>query len=234
MMDVQYEDGTTGQEEVEFLTVKGFWKPVVDAGYLTDDTVKWQYYGGAIVPMHGPVGTFKSNGDTYSLHMISFFTNGNGGYADGAVCGAFTDEGHIAFVDMETGMYDSEGEWWFTALGVFDSKNNYQGDMISYDEMMFVDGSKMKSAKSGMSSQSMLNQVKKNFQKNYNFVEYKRYQLYDAIDEAFGTVQSFGSKAGIDADFERPQPDCSIEFTSDLSTGTFRYNGMPLSASSRK
>ena len=234
MIDVEYEDGTTGQEEIEFLKVKGFWQPVVDAGYLTDDTMKWQYYAGAIVPIHGTVGTFKSNGETYSLNMLSFFTSGSGGFADGAVCGAFTEEGHIAFVDMETGMYDSEGDWWFSSLGVFDSKNNYQGDMISYDEMMFVDDSKLKNNKSAVPAHSMLKQVKKNFQKNYNYVEYKRYQLYNAIDSVFGTVESFGSKAGIKAEFERPQPSCSIEFTSELSTGTFRYEGMPLSASSRK
>ena len=214
--------------------MKGFWQPVIDAGYLTDDTMKWEYYGGAIVPLHGNVGSFKSgSGDNLSLEMISFFTSGQGGYADGALCGAFTEEGHIAFVDMESGMYDEWGSWWITSLGVFDAKGNYQGDMIAYDEMMFIDSDKLP-GKAQKSTQSMLQQVKANYQKKYNFVEYQRYQFYNAIYSVFGTVPSFGTKAGLDIEFERPQTGCIVEPVSDMSTGTLRYSGKPGSVSSRK
>lgn len=235
-VEVEYEDGTKEEVEIDYLKVKGFWKPVVDEGFLTDDTMKWQFYGGAIVPLHGKVGEFRnSSGDLLSLEMISFFTNGQGGYADGAVCGAFTEEGHIAFVDMETGNFDDMGSWWFTSLGVFSAKSGYQGDMIAYDEMMFIDPDKYESkGQSKTSTQKMLHEVKKTFQKEYNYVEYKRYQLYDAIDSVFGKVDSFGQKAGLDLEFERPQAGCIVEPVSDMSTGTLRYNGKPGSVSSRK
>ena len=233
---IENEDGTKEEMEVDYVKVKGFWKPVIDEGFISDDTMKWQYYGGAIVPLHGHVGSFRnSGGEQLNLEMISFFTSGNGGYADGAVCGAFTDEGHIAFVDMETGNYDDMGSYWFTSLGVFDSKGKYQGDMIAYDEMMFIDADKLgNKEESQTSAQSMLQQVKKNFQKNYNFVEYRRYQLYDAIDSVFSRVDSFGEKAGLETDFERPQVNVSVEQVTDMTTGVFRYAGKPVSAASRK
>lgn len=236
-VEVKYEDGTTGELEIDYINVKGFWKPVIDAGYITDDTMKWEFYGGAIVPLHGHLGEFRnSGGEKLNLEMISFFTSGNGGYADGAVCGAFTEEGNIAFVDMETGNYDEWGSYWFTSLGVFDTGGNYLGDMIAYDEMMFIDPDNLDNYETEpqMSSQSMLHQVKKSYQKNYNFVEYKRYQLYDAIDDVFGQVSAFGDKAGIDTGFRLPQADFLVEPVSEMSTGTFRYTGKPVSVSSRK
>lgn len=219
---VENEDGSKEEVEFEMLAVKGFYKPVVDEGYISDDTMKWQYYEGAIVPLHGHVGEFVSGGETLNLEMISFFTSGNGGYADGAVCGAFTDEGNVAFVDMETGNYDSEGEYWFTALGVFDAKGNYKGDMISYDEMMFLDPANVPESKSGTSAVSMLKQVKMSFQKNYNYVEYKRFQLYDAIDSVFGKEQisTFDDRAGLDLSFERGPVKCSLE-PADRPAGVF-------------
>jgi hypothetical protein len=236
ILEIENEDGTKEDIEVEYLKVKGFWQPVIDAGYLKDDTMKWEYYGGAIVPLHGKVGSFKSgNGDNLNLEMISFFTSGNGGYADGALCGAFTEDGHIAFVDMETGVFEEWGSWWFTSLGVFDSKGNYQGDMIAYDEMMFIDEDKLSSKAAAQTSvQSQLQQVKANYQKNYNFVEYKRHQFHKAIDSVFGAVPSFGAKAGLDTGFERPQAGCIVEPVTDMSTGTLRYKGKPGSVSSRK
>lgn len=236
-MKVENEDGTESEIEVEYLKVKGFWKPVVDEDYIKDDTMKWQYYGGAIVPLHGHVGEFRnSSGEVLNLEMISFFTNGNGGYADGALCGAFTEDGHIAFVDMETGVYEDMGGYWFTSLGVFDANGNYLGDMINYDEMMFIDPEKLPSGKTAdqPQAQSMLKRVKSDFQKNYNFVEYKHYQLYRAIDNVFGKASSFDQKAGLDLGFERPQADCTIEASSDMNNGTLRYFGKPGAASSRK
>ena len=201
------EDGSKGEMEVEYLSVKGFYKPVVDEGYITDDTMNWQYYEGAIVPLHGKIGEFRNtSGEPLSLEMISFFESGNGGHADGAVCGAFTEEGNIAFVDMETGNFDEEGGYWFTALGVFDSKRNYKGEMISYDEMMFLDPANVPADSTPKTSAvSMLKQVKANFQKNYNFVEYKHFQLYDAISSVFGKEQihSFDAKAGLEIVPER-------------------------------
>lgn len=222
--------------EVEYLNVKGFYKPVVDEGYITDDTMKWQYYEGAIVPLHGRLGEFRNtSGELLTLEMISFFTSGNGGYADGAVCGAFTDEGNIAFVDMETGNYDDEGGYWFTALGVFDSKGNYKGEMISYDEMMFLDPAnapEIEEEETG--AVSMLKEVKMNFQKNYNYVEYKQFQLYRAIDEVFGKEQvpSFSVKAGLDIEFERGPVKCSLQ-PADASAGIFSL-GKPGAVSLRK
>lgn len=226
-----------GEEfEVEYLNVKGFWKPVVDEGFLTDDTMKWQYYGGAIVPLHTHVGEFRnSSGTPLSLEMISFFADGNGGYADGAVCGAFTEEGHIAFVDMETGAYDEYGGYWFTALGVFDSAGNYQGEMIAYDEIMFIDPEVLAgNTVDGSKAQSMLREVKKNFQKNYNFVELKQFQLYDAIDSVFDTVSSFGQRAGLEIECDHQQIDC-IAVPADAASGkVLRHSGKPVSTSLRK
>lgn len=233
---VKNEDGSDGEMEVDYLNVKGFYKPVVDEGYITDDTMKWQYYGGAIVPLHGKIGEFRNtSGDLLSLEMISFFTSGNGGYADGAVCGAFTDEGNIAFVDMETGSFDEEGGYWFTALGVFDSKGNYMGDMIAYDEMMFLDpANDPEKLVPGTSAQTKLFKVKMHYQKNFNYVEYKRFQLYRAIDEVFGKTEiiSFDSKAGLDIVAERAPVKCSLK-PADRSAGT-PVPGRPGAVSLRK
>ena len=224
--------------DVEYINVKGFWKPVVDENFLTDDTMKWQYYGGAIVPLHSHVGKFRnSSGTKLNLEMISFFANGSGGYADGALCGAFTDEGHIAFVDMETGMYDEYGGYWFTALGVFDEKGNYQGEMIAYDEMMFLNPDVLANNENTVDAgkaQSMLRQVKNNFQKNYNFVELKQFQIYSAIDSVFGNVSSFGQKAGLDIQFESQQVDCTAEPSQTGAYGLLRHSGKPVSTSLRK
>ena len=233
---VENEDGTKEEMEVEFLNVKGFWKPVVDEGYLKDDTMKWQYYGGAIVPLHDRIGSFSQGSSTYELVMLSFFTSGNGGLADGAVCGAFTEDGNIAFVDMETGNYDAYGDYWFTSLGVFDQKGGYISDMIAYDDMMFVAPENVPSTSSKSSSTAaMLNDVKVNFQKNYNYVEYKRHQLYKAIDSVFGqkTIKSFGQRAGLDIEMDNAQVDCSLE-PAEATSGTFRRTEMPGSVSLRK
>jgi hypothetical protein len=233
---VENEDGTEEEIEVEFLKVKGFWKPVVDEGFLKDDTMKWQYYGGAIVPIHDKVGSFPQGGTNYDLVMLSFFTSGNGGLADGAVCGALTEEGNVAFVDMETGNYDAYGDYWFTSLGVFDPKGNYISDMIAYDDMLFVAPENVPAqASNGNSTVAMLNAVKMSFQKNYNYVEYKRYQLYKAIDSVFGqqTIKSFGQRAGLDIEIENTQIDCSLEPAEAIS-GTFRRSEMPGSVSLRK
>ena len=146
--------------------------------------------------------------------MLSFFTSGNGGLADGAVCGALTEEGNVAFVDMETGNYDAYGDYWFTSLGVFDPKGNYVSDMIAYDDMLFVAPENVPAqASNGNSTVAMLKEVKMSFQKNYNYVEYKRYQLYKAIDSVFGqqTIKSFGQRAGLDIEIENTQVNCSLE-----------------------
>jgi hypothetical protein len=235
-MTVENEDRTEEEIEVEILKVKGFWKPVVDEGFLKDDTMKWQYYGGAIVPLHTKVGSFSQGSSSYDLVMLSFFTSSNGGLADGAVCGAFTEEGNVAFVDMETGNYDDYGDYWFTSLGVFDQKGNYISDMIAYDEMLFVAPENVPSeTPKSSSTTAMLNEVKMSFQKNYNYVEYKRYQLYKAIDSVFGqqTIKSFGQRAGLDIEMENTQIDCTLE-AAEATSGTFRRSEMPGSVSLRK
>ena len=232
---VENEDGSKEDIEVEMVSVKGFWKPVVDENYITDDTMKWQYYGGAIVPLHGTVGSFRTQGgELLSLEMISFFTGGQGGYADGAVCGAFTDEGNIAFVDMETGNFDQFGDYWFTALGVFDSKGNYQGEMISYDEMMFVAPANSPKTSESSQTQSKLMEVKSEFQKNYNYVEYKRYQVLKAIDSVLGGVKSYSDKAGFDIEIEPMQVECTLEPSQEKPAGTLVRTGKPVSVSLRK
>ena len=215
IIPVDQTDPSKGEMEVEYINVTGFWKPAVDEGYLRDDTMKWEYYGGAIVPLHDKVGEMTSqNGEKLTLAMLSFFMSGRGGYADGAICGAFTDEGNIAFVDMETGAFDEEGPWWFTALGVFDSKGNYLSEMLSYDEMMFVAPGNTETAKEN-SSMSKLKEVKVEFQKQYNFVELKKYQLYRAIDNVFGRnqIKSYDDKAGFELSMHNAPVNCSLELS---------------------
>lgn len=224
------EDGTQGEAEFEMLTVKGVFEPVIKEGFLTDDTMKWQYYEGAIVPLHGHVGKYND----FNLEMVSFFSDGQGGYADGAVCGAFTDEGNIAFVDMETGNYDEHGAYWFTALVVFDG-NDYKGELISYDEMMFVDPANVpEEENTETSAVSMLNEVKANFQKNYNYVELKRFQLYDAIDNVFGEerICTFDDRAGLDITSVRGPVKCSLQ-PAERPTGVLTL-GSPVSVSMHK
>jgi hypothetical protein len=72
--------------------------------------------------------------------------------------------------------------------------------------MMFVDPANVPADSTPKTSAvSMLKQVKANFQKNYNFVEYKHFQLYDAISSVFGKEQihSFDAKAGLEIVPER-------------------------------
>ena len=137
---------------------------------------------------------------------------------------------------METGNYDAYGDYWFTSLGVFDQKGGYISDMIAYDDMMFVAPENVPSTSSKSSSTAaMLNDVKVNFQKNYNYVEYKRHQLYKAIDSVFGqkTIKSFGQRAGLDIEMDNAQVDCSLE-PAEATSGTFRRTEMPGSVSLRK
>lgn len=207
------EDGTEEEIDVEMLNVKGFWKPAVDEKYLKDDTMKWQYYEGAIVPLHDEVGIYTTpSGERLTMAMISFFESGNGGFADGAVCGAFTDEGNVAFVDMETGNFPGEGGWWFTALCAFSSDGQYLGEVLAYDDMLFVDPANLPEKNS---ASAQLQRVKVEFQKNFNYVEYKRFQLYAAIDRAFSDMQikSFGHKAGLEIAPENTPVKCSLEPT---------------------
>lgn len=220
MIPVDKDDPSKGENEVQFINVTGFWKPAVDEGYLRDDTMKWEYYGGAIVPLHDKVGEMKSqSGETLTLSMLSFFMSGRGGFADGAVCGAFTDEGNIAFVDMETGNFDEEGPWWFTALGVFDSKGNYLSEMLSYDDMMFVDPKNVPSEEDKDKTVQKLKEVRVEFQKKYNFVELKRFQLYRAIDTIFGEhkVKSYDDKAGFKLSMQNAPVECSLELSETQS-----------------
>lgn len=218
-------DDPDGEEvEVEYIEVKGFWKPAVDEGYLKDDTMKWEYYGGAIVPLHDKVGEFTNkSGQTLTLSMLSFFASGRGGFADGAICGAFTDEGNIAFVDMETGNYDEEGPWWFTALGVFDSKGNYLSEMLAYDEMMFIAEENIPSAEEKAKAVGMLKEVKVEFRKNFNYVEMKRFQLYRAIDEVFGNkgIKSYDDQAGLNISMSNAPVSCSMELSGPSASGAF-------------
>lgn len=225
MLPVDKEDPDKGEIEVQYINVTGFWKPAVDEDFLRDDTMKWEYYEGAIVPLHGKVGDYVNpgNGERLSLEMISFFMSGRGGYADGAVCGAFTDEGNIAFVDMETGNFAEEGPWWFTALGVFDSKGNYINELLSYDEMMFIAPGNEPSEEDKTSAAEKLRQVKVEFQKKYNFVELKQFQLYRAIDNIFGNsnVKSYDDKAGFKRELRNAPVNCSMEPAPHRSAASF-------------
>lgn len=215
---IENEDGTTSEVKIEYLEVSGFYKPVIDAGYIKDDTMKWEYYEGAIVPLHGVIGNFKDgSGQNLNLVMLSFFTGGNGFNADGAVCGAFTEEGNIAFVDMETGIYDDYGKYWYTSLEVFDSNNQHLGAMIEYDEMMFVDPANVpEDKKSSQQTFSRLQNVKTEYQKNFNCVELNRFQMYSAIDKVFGKreVKSYHQHSGLDIESEKVQIDHKIEKSS--------------------
>lgn len=225
MIPVDKDDPEQGEMEVHYINVTGFWKPAVDEEYLRDDTMKWEYYGGAIVPLHTKVGEYVNpgSGETLSFEMISFFMSGRGGYADGAVCGAFTDEGNVAFVDMETGNFAEEGPWWFTALGVFDSKGNYLSELLSYDEMMFVAPENVPSEEDKQPVVEKLKKVRIEFQKKYNFVELKKFQLYRAIDNIFGNngVKSYDDKAGFKSELYNAPVSCSMEPAAHRSAASF-------------
>lgn len=217
---IKNEDGSEGEMEVEMLNVKGFWKPAVDEKYLKDDTMKWQYYEGAIVPLHDEVGVYTNqSGERLTMAMISFFESGNGGFVDGAVCGAFTDEGNVAFVDMETGNFPGEGAWWFTALCAFSSDGEYLGEVLAYDEMLFADPANLPEKETD-STEAQLQQVKIEFQKNFNYVEYKQFQIYTAIDNVFGDVniKSFNHRAELDITPVNTPVKCSLEPTGKPSS----------------
>lgn len=208
----QDENGEIQEGEYDALAVSGVWKPVIDAGYLTDDTMLWEYYGGAIIPIHDYVGSFQDqSGNECWLAMLSFSKDKNGGFRDGLFCGALTEDGNVAFVDMETGQY---APYWFTSMGVF-INDDYQGDLIAYDEMMFVDPANLPETDAKESSEPttmMLDGIKAQFNADFNYVETPRTQLYRAIDNMNrkASVRACGEKAGIEVEISGGQVDCSV------------------------
>ena len=70
---------------------------------------------------------------------------------------------------------------------------------------------------------SKLKEVKVEFQKQYNFVELKKYQLYRAIDNVFGRnqIKAYDDKAGFELSMHNAPVNCSLELsqTPDKSFG---------------
>ena len=190
--------------------MKGIWAPVVAAGYLQDDTMLWEYYNGIIIPIHDVVGTYSGS----QLAMLSFFTSKNGGMMDGAICGGFTEDGNVAFVDMQSPQYEGL-EYWFTSLGIFNGSGDYQGDLIRYDEMMFVDPANVPAEEAQANARpsvQMMNGIKAEFNVGFNCVETLKSQLYNAIDrmQERSVVRTRGDKAGLDLEIPGKHVNCNV------------------------
>ena len=205
----QDEDGSIKEYQWDALSVKGIWAPVVEAGYLQDDTMLWEYYNGIIIPIHDVVGTYSGS----ELTMLSFFTNQKGGLVDGVICGGFTEDGNVAFVDMQSSQYEGL-EYWFTSLGIFNG-GEYQGDLIRYDEMMFVDPANVPAEEAQANARpsvQMMNGIKAEFNVGFNCVETLKSQLYNAIDrmQERSVVRTRGEKAGLDLEIPGKHVNCNV------------------------
>ena len=212
-----YQSADGSEELIEYFEVSGVFSPAITAGLIEDDTMYWQYYNGFIVPLHAPVAEVKAGGETFYTVMLSFCSSGYGGPLDGVIFGGFTPERNVAFVDM--GLYADDpqgGNYLYTSLGVFldPQYQQYDGDVIQYDDMMFVDMDNVPEEHlpyfEDEAAVSSMDFVKDVYQKDFNYIELPGYQLRDAIDKVQATPKAQGSKAGIKVEIPHPLTECSV------------------------
>lgn len=181
-------DPETG-DVYEYVSVKGLFEPAVAQGIIESDETIFEYYIGALVSLGNVYGAcpvdLLGDGSTQYAAMLSFFNAGVGGIVGGAVIGAYTEFGDIAFVDF--GQYGAYGGFAYFALGVFADSGyeEYIDYLMAINNILLVDPENMPSEEEAamQSTQLKLLDAKNDFNKNYNFVEPESVQIKRAIEK---------------------------------------------------
>ncbi len=99
------------------------------------ETLVFEYYDGVLYTLGDALGQEKESGlYTYLYHM----DGDTGGLYNASLLGGFVDEGYLAFVNI----YESQGlniNSLFVAGFSDEAMNDFQGGLISYGDLLFVD-----------------------------------------------------------------------------------------------
>lgn len=229
---VKVEDGgyeTSEEGDVyEYVNISGLFQPAVDQGIIESDLTTFEYYMGALVSLGNVYGELLvdvvGDGSTQNAAMVSFFNSGAGGIVGGALIGAYTDFGDVAFVDF--GQYDSYGGFSYFSLGAFaDAEySSYLGTLMDITNILLVDLENMPSEESEavQSMKMSLLDARDDFHRNYNCVEPERVQIKKAVEK----MQKKGEyrRAGLNIPTANPM----VEFEATVTVGEksgFRFTG---------
>jgi hypothetical protein len=208
-------DPETG-EVYNFMGVKGLYQAAVDAGYIEDDTVLYEYYNGTLVSLASDFGQLGvdvlGDGSTQYAAQLAFFNTGAGGIVSAAVVGAFTEFGDVAFVDF--GQYAAYGGFAYFTLGAFADPDysQYLGGLMNISNILLVDPANMPEQAPAQSSvKAALLSAKADFQSNFNYVENVDTQIRKAIDNM--NKRGEYKRAGLNIETANPQ----VEFKATLS-----------------
>lgn len=213
----------------EYVDVKGIWSPIVELGWIKDDTQRWEYYEGFILNIDSvfgkitPDGEIIAEGSTFYGAEVSVLADGNGGIIGASIMGGVTEQGNVAFID--SGLFSSYGGFYALTFGLFtdDKYQSFAGYPIAYDELLFIDPANLEAGEEDSSDEieaaMKLNQIKSIYVTEYNCVETDRQQLRNAIDKynTRNARASLGVLAGIRTEIPHPQVKTSVA----PYTGTF-------------
>lgn len=208
-------DPETG-DVYDFMGVKGLYQAAVDADYIEDDTVLYEYYNGTLVSLASDFGPLAvdvlGDGSTQYAAQLAFFNSGAGGIVSAAVVGAFTEFGDVAFVDF--GQYNAYGGFSHFSLGAFADPeySQYLGPLMNISNILLVDPANMPEQAPAQSSvKAALLSAKADFDANFNYVETVDTQVRKAIDN-MGKRGEY-KRAGLNIESSNPQ----VEFNATLS-----------------
>ena len=207
-------DPETG-DVYHFMGVKGLYQAAVDAGYIADDTVLYEYYNGTLVSLASDFGQLGvdvvGDGSTQYAAQLAFFNTGAGGIVSAAVVGAFTEFGDVAFVDF--GQYNAYGGFAYFTMGAFADPgySQYLGPLMNISNILLVDPENMPEQEAVQNTKAALLSAKADFDANFNYVETVDTQVRKAIDN-MGKRGEY-KRAGLNIESANPQ----VEFKATLS-----------------
>lgn len=207
-------DPETG-DVYHFMGVKGLYQAAVDAGYIADDTVLYEYYNGTLVSLASDFGQLGvdvvGDGSTQYAAQLAFFNSGAGGIVSAAVVGAFTEFGDVAFVDF--GNYNAYGGFAYFTMGAFADSgySQYLGPLMNISNILLVDPENMPEQEAVQNTKAALLSAKADFDANFNYVETVDTQVRKAIDNM--NKRGEYKRAGLNIESANPQ----VEFKATLS-----------------
>jgi hypothetical protein len=199
----------------DFMGVKGLYQAAVDAGYIADDTVLYEYYNGVLVSLASDFGQLGvdvvGDGSTQYAAQVAVFNSGAGGIVSAAVVGAFTEFGDVAFVDF--GQYDDYGGFAYFSLGAYADPeyNQHLGGLMNISNILLVDPENMPEQEAVQNTKAALLSAKADFDANFNYVETVDTQVRKAIDNM--NKRGEYKRAGLNIESANPQ----VEFKATLS-----------------
>ncbi|MCM1502260.1 MAG: hypothetical protein NC115_06290 [Bacteroidales bacterium] len=195
---------TTEEGDISLINIKGLFGPLVEAGYIKDDTVAWEAYSttnGCIIYSLGNIfGKVPFNGATYYGAQMTIMANGAGGLVDNGFVAGITEDGNIAIVD--SGLYESYGGAKSLGFYLYDSEEYKSGigNLLIMSDMLLVDPENLPSSSDAAIS-SDIQKVNIQLRKaKFNCVESIRTQVRRQIAEALSCKElGIYTGAGVDA-----------------------------------